>query len=161
MRFPRSIAFAALCVLAISSLAVSVRAAAQQTSSERTIWNLEHAYWSHVKALDLKSYRALWNTHFVGWPAVSPQPVRKSQITDWITQESDKGLRLKSYKLKFAASQSLGNIVVDHFWVTIVWTGKSGDLPPVTLRTMHTWIRVGNNWQIIGGMSAPEPHPPK
>ena len=146
-------------IVALACLVVSIPAAAQQTSSEKAVWKLEHAYWSYVKAHDLKSYLALWNSNFLGWPSVSPQPVRKNQITSWIRQETDKGLRLKSYKLKYAASQSFGNIVVDHYWVTMVWTGKSGDLPPVTLRMMHTWMRVGNTWQIIDGMSSHEPHP--
>lgn len=146
---------AALCCLCCVSPAF-----AQQTPAEKTVWQLEQDYWSYVKALDLKSYLALWNPDFVGWPSVSDRPQGKSHITDWITQETGKGLRLKSYKLKFAASQSFGNIVVDHYWVTTVWTGTSGDQPPITDRLMHTWMRVGNGWQIIGGMSAPETHPP-
>ena len=124
------------------------------------MWKLEHAYRGCVKALDLKSYRALWDTNFVGWPSVSSHPVHKSHITGWITRETHQGLRLKSYKLKLAATQSFGdNLVVDHDWLTAVWTGKNGDTPPVTLRMMHPWMRVGKQWQIIDGMSAPEPRP--
>lgn len=67
--------------------------------------------------------------------------------------------RLKSYKLKLAATQSFGDIVVDHYWVTTISGGKNGDRPPITLRIMHTWMRVGNRWQIIDGMSARVPHP--
>jgi hypothetical protein len=26
-----------------------------------------------------------------------------------------------------------------------------------TLRITHTWIKTGNRWQIVGGMSMPEP----
>ena len=146
-------------IAVLCSLGLVLPAFAQQTPAEEAVWNLEHDYWNHVKALDLKSYRALWNTDFVGWPSVSPHPVHKDQITGWITQETNKGLRLKSYNLKYAASQSFGNIVVDHYWITIVWTGKNGDLPAATDRLTHTWMRVGDSWQIIGGMSSPEPHP--
>lgn len=159
MRFSRSMSVIAVCILALSSLVISIPASAQQTASEKEVWNLEHAYWSYVKANDLKSYRTLWNVNFLGWPMSSPSPARKNQITGWITSETDKGLRLKSCTLKFAASQSFGNIVVDHYWATTVWTGKNGDLPPETSRLMHTWMRVGSAWQIIDGMSAPEPHP--
>ena len=148
--------------LLLSFLFVSVPAAPQQqTPAEQTVWKLEHSYWKYVKALDLKSYLALWHPDFVGWPSVSDRPQHKDHITGWITRETSKGLRLKSYVLRPAASQATGNIVVDHYWITTVWSGKDGDEPPVTDRFTHTWIRVGNTWQILGGMSSPEPHPPK
>lgn len=159
MRLFRSIAVSILCAFALSVLVVPVPAAAQQTSSEKQVWRLEHAYWGYVKAVDLKGYRDLWNANFVGWPSGSLDPVRKSHITDWITQETNQGTRLKSYQLKFAASQSFGNnLVVDYYWATVVWSGKSGDTPPETVRMMHTWMRVGNRWQIIDGMAAQVRH---
>jgi hypothetical protein len=64
---------------------------------EQDIWNLEKAYWEYVKANDLEKYRALWHENFVGWPFVSSAPVRKDHITDWITANTSKGIKLKSY----------------------------------------------------------------
>jgi hypothetical protein len=54
------------------------------TNDEAQFWELEKAYWEYVKANDLEKYRALWHENFVGWPFVSPAPVRKDHITDWI-----------------------------------------------------------------------------
>ena len=132
--------------------------AAQQTASEQSVWKLEHSYWEYVKANNIESYRALWHPNFVGWPSVSAEPQRKNHITDWITQRTDQGLRLKAFELKPASSQSTGDLVITHYWLTAVWTGKSGDQPSSTSRITHTWVRVGKSWQIIGGMSSPEPH---
>ncbi len=121
---------------------------------------MEHVYWRYVKALDVKGYRSLWNTNFVGWPAGSAHPVHKDHITDWMKRPVSEGRRVKSYQLKFAAGQSFGkNLVVDYYWATTVWTGKNGDLPPDTLRMMHTWMRAGDRWQIIDGMAAEVPNP--
>lgn len=130
---------------------------AQQSSDEEAVWKLEHSYWENVKALDLASYRELWHPDFVGWPYVSPEPVRKDHITDWIAADTAKGLQLQSFSLKPAASQATENLVVVHYWVTLVWADKEHKGEPRTLRVTHTWIRAGKGWQIIAGMSAPEP----
>lgn len=126
-----------------------------QTPEETAVWKLEHQYWEYVKAADLDGYRTLWHENFVGWPQMSPAPAHKDHIADWIKAHSDKGERLQSYVLKEAASQFTDNVVVTHYWLTDVWSAKSETGTPVTSRITHTWIRVKDGWQIIGGMSAP------
>jgi hypothetical protein len=66
------------------------------TNYEAQVWSLEKAYWEYVKANDLEKYRALWHEDFVGWPLVSSAPVRKDHITDWITANTSKGIKLQS-----------------------------------------------------------------
>jgi ketosteroid isomerase-like protein len=130
---------------------------AQQSADEEAVWKLEHTYWEDVKALDLASYRDLWHPNFIGWPSVSPQPLGKDHITDWITANTEKGLHLDTYTLKRGASRTTGNLVVVHYWLTSVWQDKDNHGEPHTLRMTHTWIKAGKGWQIITGMSAPEP----
>jgi len=130
---------------------------AQQSPDEQAVWKLEHSYWEDVKALDLARYRELWHPNFLGWPFVSPRPVGKDHITDWITANTTKGLHLESYSLKPGASQPSENLVVVHYWVTSTWADKDHKGDPHILRITHTWIKTGKGWQIISGMSAPEP----
>jgi hypothetical protein len=54
--------------------------AQDSAKDEAQVWNLEKAYWEYVKANDLEKYRALWHEDFVGWPFVSPSPVRKDPL---------------------------------------------------------------------------------
>jgi Domain of unknown function (DUF4440) len=129
---------------------------AQQSAEEVAVWKLEHSYWEDVKAVDLESYIDLWHPNFVGWPSVSPQPVRRDHITDWITANTAKGLHLESYSLEPAASRATENLVVVHYWVTSIWADKDRRGEPHTLRVTHTWMKVGKGWQIISGMSSPE-----
>jgi uncharacterized protein DUF4440 len=136
-------------------------AIAQQSVEEQAVWKLEHAYWEDVKLLDLRNYRELWHPNFVGWPSISLRPVRKDHITDWITENTSKGLHLESYSLRPAAIQGTENLVVDHYWLTMIWSDRDHRGNPNTIRITHTWIRVGKGWQIIGGMSAPEPNAPE
>lgn len=129
--------------------------AQKESANERTVWKLEHSYWEYVKAANLGRYRSLWHPDFVGWPSVSPTPVRKDHITDWITDAEKKGLRLGSYTLKPAASQATENVVIIHYWLTEHWVDKQGGGKADTIKLTHTWIQTPGGWQIIGGMAAP------
>ncbi len=145
--------------VAVMLVLCSLAAFAEQSSEEQAVWKLEHTYWEYVKAQDLASYRALWHDDFLGWPSSSPQPVRKDHIADWITNYAAKGLRLKSYKQEPAGSQKSGQLVVVHYWVTMVWASASGSQQSETIRVMHTWLKGEKGWQIISGMSMREPRP--
>ena len=131
---------------------------ASPASDEAQIWNLEKAYWEYVKANDLEKYRALWHDDFVGWPSVSSDPVRKDHITDWITNNTSKGLKLQSHTIEQLAVQVTGDVAIDHYRIKVTWakSDTSDGSETNAVRITHTWIRTGNNtWQIIGGMSAP------
>jgi hypothetical protein len=117
---------------------------------------MEHSYWEYVKALDVASYRSLWHSDFVGWPFLSPAPLRKDHITDWLDSYSAKGLRLKSYSLRPGASHATGDIVVTYYWLTATWGEKDKSDRLETTRITHTWLRTPTGWQILGGMSATE-----
>ena len=148
---------AILLFLAVLSLPLFAKS---QSPEEQQIWKLEHDYWKYVQASDLTAYRNLWHPNFIGWPLTSAAPVRKDHITDWIKLHSDKGEHLSSFEVKEAGSQLTDNIVVTHYWLRATWTNKAGASTSVTTRVTHTWVRAKDGWQIIGGMSAPEPDAP-
>jgi ketosteroid isomerase-like protein len=123
---------------------------------ETQVWSLEKAYWEYVKANDLERYRALWHEDFLGWPFISAMPVRKDHITDWITANTSKGVKLESYSIEQLAIQATGDVAADYYRVNVAWAnGKGSKVRTDRLRITHTWIRTGGTWQIIGGMSAP------
>jgi hypothetical protein len=125
--------------------------------TEAQIWNLEKEYWEYVKTNDLEKYRALWHNDFVGWPLVSEAPVRKDHITDWITNNASKGLRLQSYAIEQLAIQVTRDIAVNHYRIKANWAENhtAEVVRTDALRITHTWIRTNGTWQILGGMSAP------
>src|SRR3954464_2362459 len=88
-------AFPWLCLVCL--LASSSRLArAEASPDDKTLWDLERAYWRYVEANDLAAYSDLWHKDFVGWPSVSSTPVHKDHITDWITSQTQKGLAFKT-----------------------------------------------------------------
>jgi len=142
----------------ISFLLVLATAGFAQDSAkqEAQVWNLEKAYWEYVKTNDLEKYRALWHEDFLGWPFVSSAPLRKDHITDWITSNTSKGVRLQSYSIEQLAIHVTGDIAIDHYRIKATWANNEGaEIRTDAFRITHTWIRTHDNWQIIGGMSAP------
>jgi len=139
-------------------LVVFVAAAFGQgaTNDESQVWNLEKAYWEYVKANDLEKYRALWHENFLGWPFVDPAPVRKDHITDWVTMNTSKGIKLQSYSVEQVAIQVTGDIAVTQYRIKMNWANdQAPERRTDTMRITHTWVRTNGTWQIIGGMSAP------
>ena len=146
-------------LLAITTISFAQDSAhsASPAQTEAQIWSLEKAYWDYVKANDLQKYRALWHPDFVGWPFVSPAPVRKDHITDWITSNTSKGLKLQSYSIEQLAAQMTGDIAINYYRIKANWTkGETGEVARTdAIRITHTWIKTNGTWQILGGMSAP------
>src|SRR5919198_4877413 len=104
-------------LLALASAAFTQHSA----QDEVQVWNLEKAYWEYVKANDLEKYSALWHNDFVGWPFVSPEPVRKDHITDWITTNTSKGIKLQSYSIEQLAIQITGDVAINHYRIKATW----------------------------------------
>ena len=138
-------------------LALTATALGQNSGKDETqVWELEKAYWEYVKANDLEKYRALWHENFVGWPFVSPAPVRKDQITDWITANTSKGITLQSYSIEQLAIQVTADIAMDYYRIKATWANSTGaEVRTDRIRITHTWTRTHGTWQIIGGMSSP------
>jgi len=138
-------------------LVLATAAFAQDSANEEAqIWNLEKAYWEYVKANDLEKYRALWHENFLGWPFVSSAPVRKDHITDWITSNTSKGVKLQSYSIEQLAIHVTGDVAINHYRIRANWADNEGaEVRTDALRITHTWIRTHGSWQIISGMSAP------
>jgi ketosteroid isomerase-like protein len=157
-----SVLFFLACFLGAAehSLSSEQPSPSQGSADERAIWDLERAYWHYVETNDLTAYSNLWHKDFLGWPSVSSAPVRKDRITDWITSQTTKGLTFKTDDFKPAALQVTGDVAFACYWITFRWMDKDGTGTPHTLRITHAWVRSGKDWQIIGGMSMPEPENP-
>lgn len=137
-------------------LAAGLCQAQQGAKEEDAVWAREQTYWRAVQANNLDDYRALWRDDFLGWPATSPDPARKAQITDWITAHTAKGEHLKSYKLERLAVQVSGGLATATYRARSIWMNKDGAEQSGEMRILHTWRRDGDGtWRIFSGMSAP------
>jgi ketosteroid isomerase-like protein len=138
-----------------------VFAASGTHADQADVWQLEHSYWEYVKALDVNRYKGLWHEDFVGWPSTEAMPLRKDHIADWLSSNIAEQNTLKCYRLEPAAITVIDKVAVVHYHLTERWADKSGKSEaPRTIKVSHTWLRMKDSWQIIGGMAAvvnPEP----
>ena len=147
--------FAVLALALASGPAPSASAdtpVAESASVER-VWQREADYWRYVAAGDVDSYVALWDDRFIGWPCDQPHPLRKAGIGDWVRKVRDQHIRVDA-ELTREGAQDFGDVVVVHYSFTRVDTYPDGrvegrgDVRKIT----HTWMKVGADWLIIGGM---------
>ena len=122
------------------------------------VWALEEAYWKCVKQADVQCYLSLWHEDFIGWPctADSSHPVRKAAAGAWIQSIRDQELRI-SVVLKREGAQDFGGVIVVHYSTPVISEYPDGHITgkDQLYKFTHTWMKVGQAWQIIGGMCAP------
>ncbi len=148
----------AACVITLSiSASIASPAPAPTSEAEKTVWDLEHSYWHLVEANDLASYRKLWHADFLGWPSVAclSRPQRPHHRLDHHAGKRGPIVH-KLIAFKPAAIQSSDSTVTACYWLTYKWIDQSGKGDQRTVRVFHTWVKNGNDWQIISGMSMPE-----
>jgi ketosteroid isomerase-like protein len=128
---------------------------AQWSFDQQDIWRLEQAYWSYCRDMDLETYLSLWHPGVIGWPVMYSAPTGKDHICDWLTDQARKGLTVTSYELEPLAIRVTENVAIVCYRVRYCWGGEDGRNMPIAGRITHTWMRSGESWLIIGGMSAP------
>ncbi len=80
----------------------------------------------------------------------------KDHIADWVEDHCVAQNKLQVYKLEYPGFTVAGDIAVAYYYRTERWLDKSGKTQPGEPRSInvtHTWLRVGDSWQIIGGMA--------
>ena len=127
--------------------------AAAESASVARVWQREDDYWRYVAAGDVERYVALWDERFIGWPCGQPHPLRKTNIGDWVRKIRDEHIRVDAH-LTPEGAQDFGDVVVVHYRFTRVDTYPDGRVEGqrVERKITHTWMKVGDDWLIIGGM---------
>jgi hypothetical protein len=147
-------------VTILLSLFVSAPLWCDSVADEKSVWNLEEAYWKYVKNNDVKGYSTLWDDRFIGWPGFSKEPMGKAHIGDWIAPLHKNPAEKYDCELTPKAVRSFGDVVVTHYLVHDFYRSAStGEIVRQSdqYRITHTWQRRGESWQIITGMSSAQP----
>jgi ketosteroid isomerase-like protein len=134
-------------------LAATTTTGPEWTAAERGIWALEVRYLKLFETGDLEGMAALYHPEFLGWPSHSPEPVGHVQ-----GRASVEGLlrTLEITQLEFEPRAILieGGIALAHYVVILTVVADGGAREQMPFRVTHTWIKVGEAWKILGGMSA-------
>lgn len=134
--------------------AVAPIAAQEMSSAQKEVWQMEEVYWKDVKDSNADHYATLWHEKFLGWPRDRDRPMGKDALSASAGRKMSES-RVGSYEILYKGVTVVGNIGVTQYAVKTVRVKKDGQNETATSRVTHTWMKTGNTWQIIGGMSAP------
>ncbi|MFO1408329.1 MAG: nuclear transport factor 2 family protein [Steroidobacteraceae bacterium] len=128
-------------------------APAAESANVTQVWQREAEYWRYVAAGDVENYVTLWDARFIGWPCDQPHPLGKSGIGDWVRKIRDEHIKVDA-NLVHEGAQDFGDVVVVHYRFTRVDTYPDGRVEGQgrERKITHTWMKVGPDWLIIGGM---------
>ncbi len=120
---------------------------------EEEVWRMEESYWRYATAGDVEGYVSLWHESFIGWPCLAAQPTKKESVAGWVRQIRD-GEFTVAYNLHRETVQSFGDVAVAYYSTPIVYTYPDGSTryQGQLWKFTHTWMKVGEQWQMIGGM---------
>ncbi len=123
--------------------------------AEQAVWEMEEAYWRYVEAGDVESYLGRWQEDFVGWPCFTWSPVGKEGVGAWVESIRDNGWTL-TYQLRPRAVRLFGDVAVAHYAAEYVYQYGDGTAEGEGewRKFTHTWMKMDDRWQIIGGMCA-------
>jgi len=123
----------------------------EQISEE--VWQREIQYWDYVVKNDKAGYLTLWHKDFIGYPDTGL--VRKDKIADWIGElHNKKGVYYENNLIRKAVNP-YGDVVVTFYdEEDISKTNSNEIISRDVFKITHTWKKFGNEWLIIGGMSA-------
>jgi len=113
------------------------------TAIEKQIWTLEHTYINHHKNANLEGIFPIWHEKFLGWPDDLPDPANKDAVILYTRQRSS-APKSWDFRIEPKGIQVHGDIVINHYIFHISGTST---------RVIHSLIREGSQWKILGGMS--------
>ena len=137
--------------------AVCVGAALAEDLSpeQKTVWAREQAYCTYLQNNDLEGYMSLWDDNFVGWPNHDPAPVTKDDIRQEVATEMKTGVKVTCDPV-LKKVNVMGDVAMTFYVFDFTTTSKDGASRSQQPRITHTWRKSGNEWKIVGGMSAVE-----
>ena len=127
---------------------------AQNTEKiQEEVWQKEIEYWKYVAANDTVSYLTLWHEKYIGYPGT--EIADKSKIAGWIPELHNKKDIRYEYKLVKKVVNVFDDVVVVLYDEQDIFKNKYDKTVATEIfKITHTWKKFGNDWLIIGGMSA-------
>ncbi|PYT96276.1 MAG: hypothetical protein DMG38_24555 [Acidobacteria bacterium] len=134
-----------------------VRLEPSPESAAAQVWSGEEAYWGYVQAHNVEHFVALWSDNFVGWPMVKDHPIHKEEVVSDFKSGNSPLSRVVAYELQRESVEMHGSIGITFYRATTHYRNADGSESTTTRRLSHTWMKNGQVWQIVAGMSAAEP----
>jgi ketosteroid isomerase-like protein len=120
------------------------------------IWRVERAYMERLEEGDIEGLAGFWHPDFAGWPSHAAEPLGAAAGKASMRNLLGK-IRLVSLRIRPLATRAFGDVVLVHYLMESELAGADGARAAARYRITHTWVRDGEEWRILGGMSAELP----
>jgi Domain of unknown function (DUF4440) len=127
-------------------------------AAEQEVWEREVASWEHLKAGDVKSFLSLFHDEVMAWPDGRPAPVDKNAIFQHLVAILPMlQAQALTVELTPLSIRVFDNVAVVQYEAHMRYATKPGGraVRDDIQRYTRTWLRTGQGWQLIAGMSAP------
>ena len=119
---------------------------------EEEIWANEEAYFTNLYSANYDGMLALVHREFLGWPGALNQPIDYEASARFMKQLMPKPTSCK-IKIDRAGICVSGTTALTQYTLHV----NCGDAPDAKKiqpsRITHTWVKEGNRWKLLGGMS--------
>jgi len=122
---------------------------------EEEIWALEEAYFANLYKANYEKVLAIVHNQFLGWPDALSQPIDREESARFMKQLISKPT-LCTFRIERAGIRLLGEIALTQYIIHVSCGETSGVKITQKSRITHTWVKDGDHWKLLGGMSYDE-----
>ena len=119
---------------------------------EEEIWALEEAYFANLYKADYETALAIVHSQFLGWPGTVPQPIDKDGSALFMKQLISKPTSC-TFKIERGGIRVLGEVALTQYIIHVNCSDTSAVAKTQSSRITHTWVKEGDSWKLLGGMS--------
>ncbi|MCX5904157.1 MAG: nuclear transport factor 2 family protein [Proteobacteria bacterium] len=116
------------------------------------IWALEEAYFANLYKADYAAVLAMVHSQFLGWPSTAPQPIDKQGSARFMKQLISKPTAC-TFKIERGGIRVLGEVALTQYTLYVNCSDPTGVTKTQSSRITHTWMKEGDRWKLLGGMS--------
>ncbi len=116
------------------------------------IWGLEAAYFANLYKANYAAVLALIHSQFLGWPDGVPRPLDKEGSARFMQQLISKPTAC-TFTIERGDMRVLGDVALTQYTIKVHCSDPAGVTHTHASRITHTWVKEGERWKLLGGMS--------
>ena len=124
----------------------------RRNTVEEKIWALEEAYFTNLYQANYEGVLAIVHSQFLGWPGAVPQPIDGEESARFMKQLVPKPTSC-TLKIERAGIRLLKEVALTQYILHVNCSDTAGVTKTQTSRINHTWVKEGDRWKLLGGMS--------
>ena len=119
---------------------------------EEEIWALEEAYFASLYKADYEAVLALVHSQFLGWPGTVPQPIDKEGSARFMKQLIPEPTSC-TFKIERGGIRVMGEVALTQYIIHVNCSDTAAVAKTQSSRITHAWVKEGDRWKLLGGMS--------